>query len=168
MQELGSNVSQARTRRVARKFPLPVLLPLPLWKRGCVIHESLRPPPRLRSLLLLLVPLLLLLLFLLPRQVHFEEVPEGATIDGFSRKRNTSSHTRSCDQRRLQRNPTEELRSGHMWRCASRAALFPRLLHHSFLRTLSAVVEGRRQLHGHRHTDVTVPCSELAIPASSG
>ena len=27
--------------------------------------------------------------------------------------------------------------------------LLPRLLHHSFLRTLSSVVEGRRQLHGH-------------------
>ena len=36
------------------------------------------------------------------------------------------------------------------------------------LRTLSAVVEGRRQLHGNRRTDVTMPCTELAIPATSG
>ena len=68
----------------ARKFFLPLLLPLLLWKRGCVIQESLLPP-RLRSPLLLLK--------LLPRNVRLEEVSEGATIDGFSRSVRQRWHT---------------------------------------------------------------------------
>ena len=77
----------------ARKFFLPLLLPLPLWKRGCVIQESLLPPPQLRSPLLVLLLLFLLLLKLLPCNVRLEEVSEGATIDGFSRSVRQRWHT---------------------------------------------------------------------------
>ena len=41
-------------------------------------------------------------------------------------------------------------------------------LSHSSHHPLRAVVEGRRQLHGNRRTDVTVPCPERAIPPPLG
>ena len=44
-----STTSAARKKRGTRRPPLPPFLPLPLWKRGSVIQESLGPPLRLRS-----------------------------------------------------------------------------------------------------------------------
>ena len=136
-----------RARGGPRRPTLPPLLPLPLGPEQVEVSE---PPVLLRStnghcvqrvelLLLLLLPPLLVLLLLQCKGLR-EEEPQGAPIAGFSRRisqrrhtqeRNTSSHTRSClrPAAAAQRHPTdaraarptEELRTGHLWRCASRA-----------------------------------------------
>ena len=81
-----------------RKFCLPPLLPLPLWKRGCVIQESLRPPPpRLRNLCLLL----LLLLLPLPRpELELQEpalsMPSPPASNGTKRRGTPASEHRGA------------------------------------------------------------------------
>ena len=86
--------SAARKRGGTRRPPLPPLLPLPFWKRGNVIQESLRPPVRLRSPLLFL--LLLLLLLPLPRpELELQEPADSGVVDAIA-----TSEQRHREERR--------------------------------------------------------------------
>ena len=133
-----------------------------------------------RRLLPLLLLLLLLILLVLLLERHLEEEGHRGTVNGTVR--------RCCERwRRQRRSPPAECFTVRSIRCGPgrlgaapaacsvfvefRARRTPHPLSaplHHRPRGLCTVVEDRRQLHGHRRTDVTVPCSELAVPATSG
>ena len=107
----------------------------------------------------------LLLLFLGERPL--EVVGEGSVVHCFSCRASQQRHGHQRQPRnrlRVQRDSwplSQEWRLGSPWRAVLLALhSLSRLLH-----PLRAVVEGRCQLHGHRHPLMTVPRSELATPA---
>ena len=154
--------SQAGTRMRRKSVPrlrelfLPPLLSLPLRQRGGQVDDALRTLQRLtrtpvRFFPLFPPPLLLLLLQSLAERDD-AEIFGGGAVDAVA-----TSHRRHHEERHWSSHVRE-------WKLLSpwRVVLFALHSLSRCLHPLRAVVDGRCQLHGHRHPLVTVPCSELA------